>query len=353
MQDWLSGEKSEWSEKIPQTKEEWAEMKKTMSKEDWAEWKKTISPEDWAAWKKDSAKDWSGKKEEMSMKQMWAEWKKKMTPEDWDEWKKKMTPHDWEVYKQKIEDTWGEWKGKDWDFEKPDVEEWKREGMRHAKNHVKRFAKKGRKFTHHAKRWMDKQMGGEEHEKHHPRKIWLDTLHEEDDSEQDNAPIMKGQEDEGKSHCPIRALKEKIKAFFAKHQQFVDVIVYAVLKWKQTWAEVTMAASLGASNFISFNHHELCKDAPTEFKTEDAYYMYQSEAPIQSKLCTENMSIAVNYLAFLVSLPAWSAQNDYRNLAFWLGDNHYNENANQVVEDALGYASYATYAAEAAQAALN
>ena len=200
--------------------------------------------------------------------------------------------------------------------------------MRHAKNHMKRFAKKGRKFTHHAKRWMDKKMGAEEHEEHHPHKIWLDTLGDKDDSETDNAPMLKNQEEGGKKHCPIAALKEKVKAFFANHQQFVDVIVYAILKFKQTGAEVTMAAALGASNFISFNHHELCKDAPTEFETEDAYYMYQNEAPIQSKLCTENMTMAVNYLAFLVSMPGWNAINDYRNLAYWLGDDKFDDHAN-------------------------
>jgi hypothetical protein len=109
-----------------------------------------------------------------------------------------------------------------------------------------------------------------------------------------------------------------------------------------------MALWLGASNWISFNHHELCKDAPTEFESEDNQAMYQSMFPMQANLCTENMTMAINYLAYFVSRPAWNDLEDYRNLAYMLGDHHWNANANQVVEDAQGYAGYATYSAMAA-----
>jgi len=58
--------------------------------------------------------------------------------------------------------------------------------------------------------------------------------------------------------------------------------------------------------------------------------------------------MAMNYLAFFLSLPAWAAQNDYRNIASMLGDLTFDETANDIVADAQGYASYATYAATAA-----
>ena len=66
-------------------------------------------------------------------------------------------------------------------------------------------------------------------------------------------------------------------------------------------------------------------------------------------LCTENAKIAINYLAFLVSLPAWSAQNEYKNLAALLGDLNYEETANDMITTTQTYASYGAYA-EAAKA---
>jgi len=143
-------------------------------------------------------------------------------------------------------------------------------------------------------------------------------------------------------------LREKVDAFIADHQQFFDFIAKAILKYKKVHTEVAMAAYLGASNFISFNHNALCEDAQTEFESEAAYYDYQSQAPLQAILCTPNATMAVNYLAFFVALPAWTAQNDFRNISYMLGDLEFDKSANQVVADAQGYASYATYAAQAA-----
>jgi hypothetical protein len=182
------------------TPEDWAEWKQKMTPEDWAEWKKKMSPEEMNKWQK-----WA-----------WAEWKKKMTPESWAEMKEKMTPHDWEVYKQKIEDTWGEWKGKDWDFEKPEIDEWHQQGMKHVKNHIKNFAKQGKKFTRETKHWVKKQVnkyvGEDEHKKAHPKKIWLDTHRDED-----SAPAYMQQDAPEEPECPIQRIKQRINAFIAEH----------------------------------------------------------------------------------------------------------------------------------------
>jgi hypothetical protein len=58
--------------------------------------------------------------------------------------------------------------------------------------------------------------------------------------------------------------------------------------------------------------------------------------------------MTVNYMAFFAALPAWFAQNDFRNLSWMLGDLDFERKGNQIVEDAQGYASYATFAAQAA-----
>lgn len=66
---------------------------------------------------------------------------------------------------------------------------------------------------------------------------------------------------------------------------------------------------------------------------------------MQAMLCSENAKMAMNYLAFFISLPAWSAQNDYRNVASMLGNLHFDEDANDMVADSQGYAGYSTFAA--------
>lgn len=66
------------------------------------------------------------------------------------------------------------------------------------------------------------------------------------------------------------------------HQEAVDFAINMLLTYKKWSSELTMAASLGASNFIAYNHAQFCKDAP-QIPNNDEYgefYSYYQQHPM-------------------------------------------------------------------------
>ena len=226
----------------------------------------------------------------------WTEWKNKKSDE-WSQWMDKNGE-----WKKKTAEDWAEWKEmksgdmSDWMDKKGEMDGMKHHGEHHGEHHGKRHGKHhGRgivhhvkKWAHHAKRWMkhhfnkhfdeerhDDWWGRDEREeeqdnemadyeikedKPHKRTIWLDV--QDDDEEIDSEAQFYQEEDDELSFSPFKHLKQRLHSWVEDHHDMIAFAVNGFLTYKKWHAEVEMAAWLGASNFISYNHHSLCKNAP-------------------------------------------------------------------------------------------
>lgn len=176
----------------------------------------------------------------------------------------------------------------------------------------------------------------ENYEKEPRETIWLDSPEDDDEYE-----VMNAEDDSKASHCPITMIKQKISKFIEDHKDFIDSAINMYLGFHRAYDMSIMTASLGASNFISFQHQELCKDAPVLTDPDS----FNEENPLQNYLCTPNATIAINYIAYAAAIPAWDAHKDFKNTSWFLGDELYEEHANELVSDVQGYAGYTRYAA--------
>ena len=186
------------------------------------------------------------------------EWKEKKAA-DWGEWKDKKS-NDWADWKEKKANDWADWKEKNggdwwmWEDEKPKDEP--HHGRRHGGRHH-----------------------GRHHDRHHQRDeedevVWLD---------QDQNDYDEPRHHHHKKHgFSFRGLKQKIDHWVEDHQEAVDFAINMLLTYKKWSSELTMAASLGASNFIAYNHAQFCKDAPQIPNNEEygEFYSYYQQHPM-------------------------------------------------------------------------
>lgn len=82
-------------------------------------------------------------------------------------------------------------------------------------------------------------------------------------------------------------------------------------------------------------HHNYCAQIPDSFETQSDEQATRQQYPLSEQLCSENAKIVLNYAAFLATLPAWYAHNNFRNIAYFLNLPDADEFGNRQVNEAI------------------
>ena len=127
-----------------------------------------------------------------------------------------------------------------------------------------------------------------------------------------------------------KKLQPFIQEFYLEHQDAILALRDMVVDMKEDSAEAAMAYYLTASHMIYVEHEKLCEDAPASFEDHHAWWQFFHEEPIEAVLCSEKATLAVNYLAFLVSQPAYYTQRHFQQLLWFLGIEDAEERAQEM-----------------------